>query len=68
MINFTFEGRDYRTNDDATIIEGRDCNKWNRTFSLKIILAAREAVKNATAVFTGIDADGFASYNLKFDI
>ena len=41
IIYFTHDGREYRTNADATIIEGKDGSKWNRTFSLAIIMVAR---------------------------
>jgi hypothetical protein len=42
-IQFVHNGITYRTNSDASIIEGRDGSKWNRTHSLGI----REAALNA---------------------
>jgi hypothetical protein len=43
MAEFTHDGRTYRTNSDASIVEGKDGSKWNRTGSLPIVLAARKA-------------------------
>lgn len=42
-IQFVHNGITYRTNSDASIVEGRDGTKWNRTHSLGI----REAALNA---------------------
>ena len=42
MIYFTYDGREYRTNADGSIVEGKDGSKWNRTASLPIVLAARK--------------------------
>lgn len=36
MIEFVMNGFTYRTNSDASIVEGRDGSKWNRTYSLKV--------------------------------
>lgn len=45
FVYFTFENREYRTNADASIVEGSDGGNWNRTGSLRIILAALAAIK-----------------------
>lgn len=42
---FTYNGFEYRTNDDASVVEGKDGAKWNRTHSLAVILAARKALE-----------------------
>jgi len=36
MTYFTWAGFQYRTNADASVIEGKDGAKWNRTFSLGV--------------------------------
>ena len=46
MIAFTHNGLSYRTNADASIVEGQDgAGNWRRTFSLAVLLAARKAVE-----------------------
>lgn len=44
MTYFTFNGFEYRTNSDATVIEGRDGDKWNITHSVRVFIAACAAV------------------------
>lgn len=43
-IEFQFEGFTYRTNHDASLVEGLDGKTWNRTGSLKVHTAAQEAL------------------------
>ncbi len=43
-VQFTHEGFTYRTNEDASIVEGLDGSTWNRTYSLKVRTAAQEAL------------------------
>lgn len=45
MITFRVNGIEYRTNSNATIIEGHDGKKWNRTGSLAIHSEALKAIK-----------------------
>jgi len=43
MLEFVVNGFTYRTNADASVVEGRDGKTWNRTGSLAIRSAAIEA-------------------------
>ena len=45
MIQFLHNGFTYRTNGDASIVEGHDGKKWNRTHSLGVRDAALQAIK-----------------------
>ena len=44
MTTFEFLGFTYRTNSDASIVEGLDGKTWNRTSSLRVILEARRVL------------------------
>ena len=41
---FKWLGMQYRTNADATLIEGLDCQTWNRTCSRRLVTLALEAL------------------------
>lgn len=45
MIQFLHNGFTYRTNDDASVVEGHDGKKWNRTYSLGVRDAALKAIE-----------------------
>jgi hypothetical protein len=45
MIQFLHNGFTYRTNNDASIVEGHDGKKWNRTHSLGVRDAALQAIE-----------------------
>lgn len=49
MIEFTYLGYTYRTNEDASIIEGNDRTGWNRTYSSNVRVQAIAAVQNELA-------------------
>jgi hypothetical protein len=42
-VYFQVNGFEYRT--DGKSVQGKDGNSWNTTYSLAIVLAAREAFK-----------------------
>lgn len=44
MTTFTHNGITYRTNADASVVEGHDGSKWNRTYSLTVRAAALAAL------------------------
>lgn len=44
-IQFQHHGFTYRTNRDASVVEGHDGRKWNRTHSLAVRDAARAAIE-----------------------
>lgn len=45
MIQFLHNGFTYRTNNDASVVEGHDGKKWNRTHSLGVRDAALQAIE-----------------------
>lgn len=47
MTEFVFLGRTYRTNADASVVEGLDGATWNRTGSLSVRQTALETLAKA---------------------
>jgi hypothetical protein len=43
LVEFTYLGSRYRTNIDASVVEGLDGATWNRTCSLTVRRAALDA-------------------------
>ena len=46
MTSFDLHGQTYRTNADASRVERLDGSTWTPTGSLRVVLAARDAVAN----------------------
>jgi hypothetical protein len=50
FLEFELNGIQYRTDEEAKIVEAKDGDKWNITGSLKVILKARDvAMRHAQA-------------------
>lgn len=43
---FILNGITYRTNEDASVVEGKDGQKWHQTNSLRVIFAAHRVLIN----------------------
>jgi hypothetical protein len=63
MVEFTFNGIKYRTNADASVVEGLDGKTWNRTHSLSVRAAALAALKSAAEKFLEEVLDELAKYD-----